>query len=108
MTRERECYPISSYEEPGINALTHKIRIYPNKTNQNKLFKYFHYKRYCYNDAVITQRMLYKKYREAKASGKYTQKELNKQFYPNDRSKAEKAEDYEDIRSVLQGANQGW
>lgn len=29
--------------------------------------------------------MLYKKYREAKASGKYTQKELNKQFYPNDR-----------------------
>lgn len=85
MIKEREYCPISSYEEPGINALTHKIRIYPNKTNQNKLFKYFHYRRYCYNDAVITQRMLYKKYREAKASGKYTQKELNKQFYPNDR-----------------------
>ena len=85
MIKKREYYPTSSYDEPGLTTLTHKIRIYPNKTNQDKLFKYFHYRRYCYNDAVVTQRMLYKKYREAKASGKYTQKELNKQFYPNDR-----------------------
>lgn len=85
MIKKREYYPTSSYDEPGLTTLTHKIRIYPNKTNQDKLFKYFHYRRYCYNNAVVTQRRLYKAYREAKASGKYTQKELNKQFYPNDR-----------------------
>lgn len=39
MIKEREYYyyPTSSYGEPGLTALTHKIRIYPNKTNQDKL-----------------------------------------------------------------------
>lgn len=85
MIKKREYYPTSSYDEPGLTTLTHKIRIYPNRANQDKLRAYFNYNRYCYNDAVATQRDLYTKYREAKASGEYTQKELNKKFYPNDR-----------------------
>lgn len=72
MIKKREYYPTSSYDEPGLTTLTHKIRIYPNRANQDKLRAYFNYNRYCYNDAVATQRDLYAKYREAKASGEYS------------------------------------
>ena len=77
---------------------THKIRIYPNKHNQEVFQKYYDYQRYIWNRAIDERNSQYKIYKEMKATGLYSQKELNKNYFPhanNLRKKMEKF-DWED------------
>ena len=62
---------------------THKIRIYPNKHNQDVFQKYYDYQRSVWNRAIDERNAQYKIYKEMKATGLYTQKELNKNYYPS-------------------------
>ena len=62
---------------------THKIRIYPNKHNQDVFQKYYDYQRSIWNRAIDERNSQYKIYKEMKATGLYTQKELNKNYFPN-------------------------
>ena len=62
---------------------THKIRIYPNKHNQEVFQKYYDYQRSVWNRAIDERNAQYKIYKEMKATGLYTQKELNKNYYPS-------------------------
>ena len=62
---------------------THKIRIYPNKHNQDVFQKYYDYQRSVWNRAIDERNTQYKIYKEMKATGLYTQKELNKNYYPS-------------------------
>ena len=62
---------------------THKIRIYPNKHNQDVFQKYYDYQRYVWNRAIDERNAQYKIYKEMKATGLYSQKELNKNYFPN-------------------------
>ena len=62
---------------------THKIRIYPNKHNQEVFQKYYDYQRSVWNRAIDERNSQYKIYKEMKATGLYTQKELNKNYFPN-------------------------
>ena len=61
----------------------HKIRIYPNKHNQDVFQKYYDYQRSVWNRAIDERNAQYKIYKEMKATGLYTQKELNKNYFPN-------------------------
>ena len=61
----------------------HKIRIYPNKHNQEVFQKYYDYQRYVWNRAIDERNAQYKIYKEMKATGLYTQKELNKNYFPH-------------------------
>ena len=79
-------------------ARTHKIRIYPNQHNQEVFQKYYDYQRYVWNRAIDERNAQYKIYKEMKATGLFTQKELNKNYFPhanNLRKKMEKF-DWED------------
>ena len=60
----------------------HKIRIYPNKHNQDVFQKYYDYQRSVWNRAIDERNAQYKIYKEMKATGLYTQKELNKNYFP--------------------------
>lgn len=60
-----------------------KIRIYPNKHNQEVFEKYYDYQRSVWNRAIDERNVQYKIYKEQKSSGNFTQKELNELFYPN-------------------------
>ena len=62
---------------------THKIRIYPNKHNQEVFQKYYDYQRSVWNRAIDERNAQYKIYKEMKATGLYTQKELNKKYFPS-------------------------
>lgn len=62
---------------------THKIRIYPNKHNQEVFQKYYDYQRSVWNRAIDERNAQYKIYKEMKATGLYTQKELNKNYFPS-------------------------
>ena len=62
---------------------THKIRIYPNKHNQEVFQKYYDYQRSVWNRAIDERKAQYKIYKEMKATGLYTQKELSKNYFPN-------------------------
>ena len=62
---------------------THKIRIYPNKHNQEVFQKYYDYQRSVWNRAIDERNTQYKIYKEMKATGLFTQKELNKNYFPN-------------------------
>ena len=62
---------------------THKIRIYPNKHNQEVFRKYYDYQRSVWNRAIDERNAQYKIYKEMKATGLYTQKELNKNYFPS-------------------------
>ena len=62
---------------------THKIRIYPNKHNQDVFQKYYDYQRSVWNRAIDERNAQYKIYKDMKATGLYTQKELNKNYYPS-------------------------
>ena len=75
----------------------HKIRIYPNKHNQEVFQKYYDYQRSVWNRAIDERNTQYKIYKEMKATGLYTQKELNKNYFPstNNLRKMEKF-DWED------------
>ena len=66
-----------------IITRTHKIRIYPNKHNQDVFQKYYDYQRSIWNRAIDERNSQYKIYKEMKATGLYTQKELNKNYFPN-------------------------
>ena len=61
----------------------HKIRIYPNKHNQEVFQRYYDYQRSVWNRAIDERNAQYKIYKEMKATGLYTQKELNKNYFPN-------------------------
>ena len=61
----------------------HKIRIYPNKHNQEVFQKYYDYQRSVWNRAIDERNAQYKIYKEMKATGLYTQKELNKNYFPH-------------------------
>ena len=60
-----------------------KIRIYPNKHNQEVFEKYYDYQRSVWNRAIDERNRQYLIYKGQKASGNFTQKELNKLFYPS-------------------------
>jgi putative transposase len=60
-----------------------KIRIYPNKHNQEVFEKYYDYQRSVWNRAIDERNRQYIIYKEQKDSGNFTQKELNKFFYPS-------------------------
>ena len=60
-----------------------KIRIYPNKHNQEVFEKYYDYQRSVWNRAIDERNRQYLIYKEQKDSGNFTQKELNKLFYPS-------------------------
>ena len=62
---------------------THKIRIYPNKHNQDVFQKYYDYQRSIWNRAIDERTAQYKIYKEMKATGLFTQKELNKNYFPH-------------------------
>ena len=62
---------------------THKIRIYPNKHNQEVFQRYYDYQRSIWNRAIDERNSQYKIYKEMKATGLYTQKELNKNYFPS-------------------------
>ena len=62
---------------------THKIRIYPNKHNQEVFQRYYDYQRSVWNRAIDERNAQYKIYKEMKATGLYTQKELNKNYFPH-------------------------
>ena len=62
---------------------THKIRIYPNQHNQEVFQKYYDYQRSVWNRAIDERNAQYKIYKEMKATGLFTQKELNKNYFPN-------------------------
>ena len=62
---------------------THKIRIYPNKHNQEVFQKYYDYQRFLWNRAIDERNAQYKIYKEMKATGLFTQKELNKNYFPH-------------------------
>ena len=62
---------------------THKIRIYPNKHNQEVFQKYYDYQRSVWNRAIDERNAQYKIYKEMKATGLYSQKELNKNYFPS-------------------------
>ena len=62
---------------------THKIRIYPNEHNQEVFQKYYDYQRSVWNRAIDERNAQYKIYKEMKATGLFTQKELNKNYFPN-------------------------
>lgn len=61
---------------------THKIRIYPNEHNQEVFQKYYEYQRSVWNRAIDERNAQYKIYKEMKATGLFTQQELNKNYYP--------------------------
>ena len=61
----------------------HKIRIYPNKHNQEVFQKYYDYQRSVWNRAIDERNAQYKIYKEMKATGLYSQKELNKNYFPS-------------------------
>ena len=61
----------------------HKIRIYPNKHNQDVFQRYYDYQRSIWNRAIDERNAQYKIYKEMKATGLYTQKELNKNYFPH-------------------------
>ena len=65
---------------------THKIRIYPNKHNQEVFQKYYDYQRSVWNRAIDERNAQYKIYKEMKATGLYTQKELNKSYFPHNKN----------------------
>ena len=65
---------------------THKIRIYPNKHNQEVFQKYYDYQRSVWNRAIEERNAQYKIYKEMKATGLYTQKELNKNYFPHNKN----------------------
>ena len=65
---------------------THKIRIYPNKHNQEVFQKYYDYQRSVWNRAIDERNAQYKIYKEMKATGLYTQKELNKNYFPHNKN----------------------
>jgi transposase, IS605 orfB family len=71
--------------EKPIPTITraHKIRIYPNKHNQEVFQKYYDYQRSVWNRAIDERNAQYKIYKEMKATGLYTQKELNKNYFPH-------------------------
>ena len=62
---------------------THKIRIYPNKHNQEVFQRYYDYQRSVWNRAIDERNAQYKIYKEMKATGLFTQKELNKNYFPH-------------------------
>ena len=62
---------------------THKIRIYPNKHNQEVFQKYYDYQRFLWNRAIDERNAQYEIYKEMKATGLFTQKELNKNYFPH-------------------------
>ena len=62
---------------------SHKIRIYPNKHNQEVFQRYYDYQRSIWNRAIDERNAQYKIYKEMKATGLYTQKELNKNYFPH-------------------------
>ena len=62
---------------------THKIKIYPNKHNQEVFQKYYDYQRSVWNRAIDERNAQYKIYKEMKATGLFTQKELNKNYFPH-------------------------
>ena len=66
-----------------IITRAHKIRIYPNKHNQEVFQKYYDYQRSVWNRAIDERNAQYKIYKEMKATGLYTQKELNKNYFPS-------------------------
>ena len=65
---------------------THKIRIYPNKHNQEVFQKYYDYQRSVWNRAIDERNAQYKIYKEMKATGLFTQKELNKNYFPHNKN----------------------
>ena len=65
---------------------THKIRIYPNKHNQEVFQRYYDYQRSIWNRAIDERNAQYKIYKEMKATGLYTQKELNKNYFPHNKN----------------------
>ena len=65
---------------------THKIRIYPNKHNQEVFQKYYDYQRSVWNRAIDERNAQYKIYKEMKDTGLYTQKELNKNYFPHNKN----------------------
>lgn len=65
---------------------THKIRIYPNKHNQEVFQRYYDYQRSVWNRAIDERNAQYKIYKEMKATGLYTQKELNKNYFPHNKN----------------------
>lgn len=71
--------------ESPIPTITraHKIRIYPNKHNQDVFQKYYDYQRSVWNRAIDERNAQYKIYKEMKATGLYTQKELNRNYFPH-------------------------
>ena len=65
---------------------TYKIRIYPNKHNQEVFQRYYDYQRSVWNRAIDERNAQYKIYKEMKATGLYTQKELNKNYFPHNKN----------------------
>ena len=65
---------------------THKIRIYSNKHNQEVFQKYYDYQRSVWNRAIDERNAQYKIYKEMKATGLFTQKELNKNYFPHNKN----------------------
>ena len=65
---------------------THKIRIYPNKHNQEVFQRYYDYQRSVWNRAIDERNAQYKIYKEMKATGLFTQKELNKNYFPHNKN----------------------
>ena len=65
---------------------THKIRIYPNKHNQEVFQRYYDYQRSVWNRAIDERNAQYKIYKEMKDTGLYTQKELNKNYFPHNKN----------------------
>ena len=74
---------------------THKIRIYPNKHNQEVFQKYYDYQRSVWNRAIDERNAQYKIYKEMKATGLYTQKELNKNYFPHANNLRKKMEKFD-------------
>ena len=74
---------------------THKIRIYPNKHNQEVFQKYYDYQRSIWNRAIDERNAQYKIYKEMKATGLYTQKELNKNYFPHTNNLRKKMEKFD-------------
>ncbi len=62
---------------------SHKIRIYPNKHNQEVFQRYYDYQRSVWNRAIDERKAQYKIYKEMKATELFTQRELNKIYFPH-------------------------
>ena len=73
----------------------HKIRIYPNKHNQEVFQKYYDYQRSVWNRAIDERNAQYKIYKEMKATGLFTQKELNRNYFPHSNNLRKKMEKFD-------------